>query len=292
MRVPFSICHYCILTLALIMTTTSFATPLPEPAHTMELWPALAGKSTGDPVAGKDDGILRLTDVENPSITVFPATHGSSPAPAVLVCPGGGYSILAYNLEGTEIAQWLNSIGFTAVVLKYRVPDNRAGALEDAQRSLSLMRYHAGTWNIDPEHIGILGFSAGGHLAASTSAHAGGRSYTTVDDADQQRCTPDFTVLVYPAYLSDEHFALPTEVAVSSNTPPAFIVQTQDDKHYIDSSLAYYIALKSAGVPAELHLFPEGGHGYGLRPSKHAVSGWPALCGAWLAHVAKGESAP
>jgi len=292
MRVPFTIGYCRILTLALVMTTTSFATPLPEPAHTMELWPALAGKSTGEPVAGKDDGILRLTDVENPSIAVFPATQSPSPAPAVLVCPGGGYGILAYDLEGTEVAQWLNSIGFTAVVLKYRVPDNRAGALEDAQRSLSLMRKHADTWNIDPDHIGILGFSAGGHLAASTSAHAGGRSYTAVDDADQQRCAPDFTVLVYPAYLSDEHFALPAEIAVSKETPPAFIVQTQDDKHYIDSSLAYYIALKSVDVPAELHLFPEGGHGYGLRASKHAVSGWPALCGAWLARVAEGEPAP
>lgn len=291
MRVPFSICLFCVLSIALVMTTTSLAAPLPEPAHTMELWPALAGKSTGEPVAGKDDGILRLTKVESSSIAVFPALGGDSPAPAVLVCPGGGYSILAYDLEGTEIAQWLNSIGFTAVVLKYRVPDNQAGALEDAQRSLSLMRHHAGAWKIDPDHIGILGFSAGGHLAVSASARAGGRAYTAVDDADQQRCTPDFTVLVYPAYLSDDHLALPAEVAVSKETPPAFIVQTQDDKHYIDSSLAYYIALKSADVPAELHLFPEGGHGYGLRPSKHAVSGWPALCGAWLARVAKGESA-
>jgi acetyl esterase/lipase len=233
-----------------------------------------------------------LTKVESSSIAVFPAPGGDSPAPAVLVCPGGGYSILAYDLEGTEIAQWLNSIGFTAVVLKYRVPDNRAGALEDAQRTLSLMRHNATAWNIDPEHIGILGFSAGGHLAACTSAATGGRAYIAVDDADQQRCTPDFTVLVYPAYLSDEHFSLPVEVAVSRETPPAFIVQTQDDKHYIDSSLAYYIALKSADVPAELHLFPEGGHGYGLRPSKHGVSGWPALCGAWLARVAKSGFAP
>ena len=230
--------------------------------------------------------------MESSSIAVFPAPEGDSPAPAVLVCPGGGYGILAYDLEGTEIAQWLNSIGFTAVVLKYRVPDNRAGALEDAQRSLSLMRHHAGAWNIDPDHIGILGFSAGGHLAARTSAGTGGRAYTAVDDADQQRCTPDFTVLVYPAYLSDEHVALPAEIAVSKETPPAFIVQTQDDKHYIDSSLAYYTALKSVDVPAELHLFPEGGHGNGLRPSKHAVSGWPALCGAWLARVAKDEPAP
>lgn len=292
MRVPFSICLFCVLSIALVMTTTSLAAPLLEPAHTMELWPALAGKSTGEPVAGKDDGILRLTKVESSSIAVFPALGGDSPAPAVLVCPGGGYGILAYDLEGTEIAQWLNSISVTAVVLKYRVPDNRAGALEDAQRALRLMRQHAATWNIDPEHVGILGFSAGGHLAARTSAGTGGRAYTAVDDADQQRCTPDFTVLVYPAYLSDEHFALPTEVAVSKETPPAFIVQTQDDKHYIDSSLAYYIALKSAEVPAEIHLFPEGGHGYGLRASKHAVSGWPALCGTWLAHVAKGKPAP
>lgn len=288
MRTPFSIYFSGLLAIALAMATTSMAAPLPEAAHTVELWPALAGKSTGEPVAGKADGILRLTKVESPSIAVFPVPRGDALAPAVLVCPGGGYSILAYDLEGTEIAQWLNSIGFTAVVVKYRVPDNRSGALEDAQRSLSLMRQNADAWNIDPARVGILGFSAGGHLAACASAGKGGRSYAAVDDADQQRCTPDFTVLVYPAYLSDEHFALPAEVSVTKDTPPAFILQTQDDKHYINSSLAYYIALKSAGVPAELHLFPDGGHGYGLRPTAHAVSGWPALCGAWLTKVAPG----
>lgn len=286
MRVPLSLYFPAIIAIALVMTPPSMAAPLPEAAHTVELWPALAGKSTGEPLAGKADGILRLTNVESPSVAVFPAPQGSAPSPAVLVCPGGGYSILAYDLEGTEIAQWLNSIGFTAVVLKYRVPDNRSGALEDAQRSLSLMRQNGEAWNIDPARVGILGFSAGGHLAACTSAGTGARAYAAVDDADQQRCTPDFTVLVYPAYLSDEHLALPVEVSVTKDTPPAFIVQTQDDKHYINSSLAYYIALKSADVLAELHLFPDGGHGYGLRPTAHAVSGWPALCGAWLAKVA------
>ncbi len=292
MRAPFSLYLPGVLAIALAMATTSIAAPLPEPAHTVELWPALAGKSTGEPVAGKDDGILRLTNVASPSIAVFPALAGDGRAPAVLVCPGGGYGILAYDLEGTEIAQWLNTLGITAVVLKYRVPDNREGAFADAQRAISLLRHNRRAWGIDAGHIGILGFSAGGHLAARTSAPASGRSYTPVDDADQLRCTPDFTVLVYPAYLADAQLALPPEVTISRQTPPAFIVQTQDDKNYIDSSLAYYIAMKSAGKPAELHLFPEGGHGYGLRPSNHAVSGWPDLCGAWLSRVVKTQPIP
>lgn len=267
--------------LAVIATATN-AAPLPEPAHTLSLWPALAEKSKGEIVTGRDDGVLRLTNVENPTIAVYPAPDATTPSPAVLVCPGGGYKILAYDKEGTEIAQWLNSIGFTAVVLKYRVPDNRPGALEDAQRALGLIRHNAAAWNIDSNRTGILGFSAGGHLAASASTASGARTYAPIDEADAESCIPNFTVLIYPAYLGGDDLALPAEVPVTKDTPPAFILQTQDDSNYINSSLAYYIALKAAGVPAEMHLYAEGGHGYGLRPSEHAVSGWPALCGAWL----------
>lgn len=269
----------------LMVATLAPAETLPEPAHTLALWPALEGKSEGEVVTGRDDGVLRLTNVANPTLAVYPAPAGDSPAPAVLVCPGGGYKILAYDKEGTEIAQWLNSIGFTAVVMKYRVPDDRAGALADAQRALSLMRHNAAAWNIDPDRTGILGFSAGGHLSACASTSNGEHTYASIDDADETRCTPDFTVLIYPAYLSGEEIALPAEVNVTKDTPPAFILQTQDDTNYINSSLAYYIALKKAGVPVEMHLYAEGGHGYGLRPSEHAVSGWPALCGEWLKRI-------
>jgi acetyl esterase/lipase len=277
--------------LIVAIATTATATPataasLPDPARTLQLWPALAEKSPGEIVTGRDDGVLRLTNVENPSIAVYPAPNSAAPSPAVLVCPGGGYAILAYDKEGTEIAQWLNSIGFTAVVLKYRVPDNRTGALADAQRALSLMRHNAAAWNIDSNRIGILGFSAGGHLAAAASTANDTRAYGPIDEADKAPCIPNFTVLIYPAYLGGDDLVLPVEVAVTKDTPPAFILQTQDDSNYINSSLAYYVALKRAGVFAEMHLFPEGGHGYGLRPSEHAVSRWPALCGDWLVRQA------
>ena len=171
------------------------------------------------------------------------------------------------NLEGTEVAEWLNSIGISAAVLKYRVPNNREGALQDARRAVRLVRKQASEWNIDPERVGMLGFSAGGHLTAAAS-----------NSPDR----PDFTILIYPAYLSTEGVELVEEIEVDAQTPPAFIVQTQDDKKYYRSSLAYALALDRHAIPAELHLFAKGGHGHGLRPSGHAVSNWPTLCEQWL----------
>jgi acetyl esterase/lipase len=216
----------------------------------------------------KRGGVIRLVNVSKPTLTFYPAAPRKEPRPIVIICPGGGYNILAYNLEGTEVAEWLNSIGVSAAILKYRVPKNRAGALQDAQRAVQLVRQKAKAWNIDPKRVGMLGFSAGGHLAAacSNSAHR-----------------PNFTVLVYPAYLfKSGGIELSADIKVDAKTPPAFVVQARDDKAHYRSSLAYVAALDAQGIPAELHLFAKGGHGYGLRPSKNPVSHWPELCAAWM----------
>ncbi|MCH5376723.1 MAG: alpha/beta hydrolase, partial [Planctomycetes bacterium] len=152
----------------------------------------------------------------------------------------------------------------------------------DVQRAMGLMRHNASEWDIDRDRIGIIGFSAGGHLAARLSTGYGKRGYAEVDAADREDCRPDFTILMYPAYLAGRDGRLAADLVVGKQTPPTFIVQTQDDRKFVDGSIAYYLALKKAGVAAELHLFPTGGHGYGLRPSNHAVSGWPTLCRTWM----------
>jgi acetyl esterase/lipase/lysophospholipase L1-like esterase len=258
---------------------------LPEPI-VLPLWPEKVPGETTDQEESlqpdKGDQIMRVTHVSKPTLAVYKAPNQRNPVGAVMVCPGGGYNILAYDLEGTEIAEWLNSIGMTAVVLKYRVPQNREGAIQDAQRGLGLIRSNAKAWGINPDHVGVLGFSAGGHLSASLSTHYSQRLYTAIDGADALSCRPDFTVLVYPAYLGTPEWDLRDDIPVTQDTPPAFIVQTQDDKRLVPSSLAYYKGLSQVGVQAELHLFPTGGHGYGMRPSVYPVSQWPTLCETWI----------
>jgi acetyl esterase/lipase len=237
-------------------------------------------KPSDKQVAGRP--VIRLGPVTEPSLTVYPAAKSSKPSPAILVFPGGGYRILAYDLEGTEICSWLNSIGITGVLVKYRVSTPGGASqyerpLQDAQLAMGIVRSHASEWNIDPHNIGVLGFSAGGHLSAVLSNHGPERTYPKVDEADRQNARPDFSVLVYPAYLTD--------VSASAATPPTFIVQAEDDAAFIDGTLAYYKALKAAKVPTELHLFSAGGHGYGMRPTKDAVTGWPHLAENWIRHV-------
>ena len=255
------------------------------PSVTVNLWPDRAGDIEGRELPDKSRNICRITDITNPSITVYPAAGAGPATAAVMVCPGGGYKVLAIDLEGTEIAEWLNSIGVAAVVLKYSVPDNRDGALQDAQRAMGLIRFRCKEWNIDPDRLGVMGFSAGGHLSASLSTTYKTRSYSPVDEADRLSCRPDFTMLIYPAYLGNEAYNLSKEIVVTTNTPPAFIVQTQDDKAFINSGIAYYLALKTQNIPSEIHLFPSGGHGYGLRPSDKPVSHWPELSERWLKTV-------
>ena len=248
-------------------------------------------KDTSNPESRKTGGqyVTRLGNVTAPTITFYRPPADKDTGAAVVVFPGGGYNILAFDLEGSEVCEWLNSIGVTGVLLKYRVP-RRAGLekhtapLQDAQRSLGLVRLRADAMGIDPKRIGILGFSAGGHLAAALSNNYGERSYLAIDQSDRVSCRPDFTILVYPAYLTvkSDGDKLSEELPVNSKTPPTFLVQTQDDGVRVESSLFYYLALKNAEVPSELHLYPTGGHGYGLRPSAHMVSHWPERAGEWM----------
>ncbi len=238
-------------------------------------------------IAGRP--VVRLGNVVSPTMTLYPPKHKNTGA-AVVVFPGGGYRILAMDLEGTEVCDWLTSNGIACVLLKYRVPDSgpypkSPAALEDAQRTVGLVRAHAVEWQIDPHRIGVLGFSAGAHLAVALSTHFDQRLYKPVDAADQLSCRPDFAIIVYPAYLTlpQQNFAPSPEIHVTRETPPTFLVQTEDDRvAHVESSLTYYAALKNANVPVEMHLYTEGVHGYGLRRTALPVTGWPKLVETWL----------
>lgn len=238
-------------------------------------------------VTPSKDDIIRITDVNVPTLTVCLAPSNGEANPAVLICPGGGYSILAWNHEGTEVAAWLNSMGISAFILKYRVPGNREGAFCDAQRAMGFIRRNSKRFNIDESRLGIIGFSAGAHLAVRTSTNFQRRAYEAVDDADQFPSRPDFAMIIYPAYLFREGYTLAPELSVSALVPPTFLLQAQDDGPYVDSCLAYFIALKAAKVPAELHVFPDGGHGYGMRKKGKSTDVWPQLAAVWLSRVVK-----
>lgn len=253
---------------------------------TLSLWPRdrMPGRGadrTEHETPSRGDNVVRLTDVSEPSMAVFKAPGATAATPAVIVCPGGGYGILAYNKEGTEIAAWLNTIGITGIVLKYRVPDNREGAFQDLQRAMRLARHHATAWNIATDRLGVLGFSAGGHLCARLSTGTEQATYSCLDAVDDQTLLPHFAILVYPAYLSDEAGRLDVELAVRASTPPTFLVHTEDDQAYLAGSRAYQAALKAARIPHEFLLCATGGHGYGLRSDKQ-VRVWPVRCRKWL----------
>lgn len=244
-------------------------------------------KPDGGLVAGQR--VIRLGNVSQPAITLHRPPKEKDTGAAVVVCPGGGYAILAMDLEGTEVCEWLNSIGVTGVLLKYRVParsgdDQHLLPLQDAQRALGLVRFHARQWNLDPARIGVLGFSAGAHLAASLSTRYDKRAYPPVDAADEVSCRPDFSMPIYPAYLvfKDQDHKLAPDLHVNANTPPTFLIQAEDDGVGVENSLFYYLALKQAKVPAELHLYARGGHGYGLRPSTQTVTTWPKRAEEWM----------
>ena len=256
------------------------------------VWPAgrVPSAKPGAPyrIANTNGGKLRLTDVNVPELAHFPAS-GSGANPAVVVCPGGGYSHLAYSHEGVEIAEWLNSNGFSAFVLKYRCPKQRDAALMDAQRAISLIRARSAELKVDPKRIGIMGFSAGANLSVRASTGWRQRSYAAVDAVDGFSCRPDFALPIYPwALLAGGKDAVPPPVELSpeypvdDETPPAFMVQTEDDFAKVECSIAYYTALKRAGVKAEMHLFPDGGHGYGIRKIGKSVDGWENLAADWL----------
>ena len=236
----------------------------------------------------KPDKIIRLMNVTKPTLTIYRPAPDKDIGVAVVICPGGGYSILAMNLEGSEVAEWLNTLGVTGIVLKYRVPARKgqeryAAPLQDAQRALGLVRHRAKELGFKPDRIGVLGFSAGGHLAATLSTNYDKRTYEPIDEADKTSCRPDFTLLIYPAYLvAGPENKIAPELKITAETPRTFIVFTEDDPIHVESGLFYYLALKKAKVSAEMHLYPTGGHGYGLRPSKHGVSTWPKRAEEWL----------
>jgi acetyl esterase/lipase len=237
-------------------------------------------------IAGKP--IIRLGNVSTPTLTMYSPVGGNTGA-AVVVFPGGGYQILAIDLEGTEVCDWLTSAGVTCVLVKYRVPDSgpypkSAAALQDAQRAVGMVRAHAAEWHINAKRIGVLGFSAGGHLSAALSTHFEQRLYDPVDAADQLSCRPDFAVIVYPGYLAldDRNFAPNAEIHVTDKTPPTFLVLAEDDPVHVENSTVYFLELKKAKVPAELHLYANGGHGYGLRKTELPITDWPKLVERWL----------
>jgi acetyl esterase/lipase len=279
----------------------------PAPGHTqVPIWPGavpdvrpvtgseIVTTMKNEPVAGRP--WVAVAPVSQPTMTVY-SPEGKNTGAAVVVFPGGGYWVLAIDLEGTEACDWLTSKGITAVLLKYRVPGEghpRLGAygtspeaLEDAQRTLGLVRFHAAEWHLDPHKIGVLGFSAGGHLVAALSTHFKRRMYPVVDAADKESCRPDFAVAIYPGHLAlaKNSFALNPDIRthITLQTPPTFLLQCEDD--HIDSvedSLSYYVALKKVGVPVEMHLYAQGGHAFGLRRTKFPVTEWPQLVEAWL----------
>jgi acetyl esterase/lipase len=242
----------------------------------------------GNKVAGEN--VLRITNISDPSIIIYEASEETASGSVMIVCPGGGYNILACDLEGDEVCLWLNELGITAVLLKYRVPrregkEKHEAPLQDLQRAISYIRTNAEHLNVDPERIGVMGFSAGAHLAVMACNSFDKRTYPPVKKIDNASCRPDFCLLVYPAYLSGEHFQLAPEIQVSSRTPPTMLIQTEDDRSYIDSSLFYYYALKEAGVPVWMYLYSKGGHGYGLRDTGAVVNSWPDRAEDWFREI-------
>ena len=288
----------------------------PSPGHTqVPIWPRVVPDA--QPVEGPEesgtvvDGVgsrklvagrpwVYVGRVSQPTMTVY-SPEGSNTGAAIVVFPGGGYQVLAIDLEGTEVCDWLTSKGITCVLLKYRVPNSgmhwdekckcqinpkSPTALEDGQRTVGLVRFHAAEWHIDPHKIGVLGFSAGGHLVAAISTHFEQRLYPSVDAADNESCRPDFAVALYPGHMLEnttKDFELNPYIPVTSQTPPTFLVQAEDDPvDTVNNSLVYYIALKKAGVPVEMHLYPHGGHAFGLRRTELPITGWPQLVETWL----------
>ncbi len=285
--------------LAAAILAGSFARGADAPPTTFDLWPARppgeAGTIGAEQAKTQDRGgkpvVVNLTNVSVPTLAVYPAARDRNSGVAVVVCPGGGYTNLAWDHEGEQVAAWLNSVGVTAALLKYRVP-RREGtpanqpppqALMDAQRAIGLVRSRAAEWEVDPGKVGILGFSAGGHLAAWASTNAEKRTYEPVDAADKLSCKPDFAVTIYPGgMLKRGTDQLSPEIRVASDTPPTFLAVASDDKGSIESTVLYYLALERAGVAAELHVYETGGHGFGLRPTGKNSATWPARCEDWM----------
>jgi acetyl esterase/lipase len=286
----------------------------PSPGHTqVPIWPGAVpdAQPVGGPevvvTTGKESLVagrpwVAVERVSRPTMTVY-SPSGKNTGAAVVVFPGGGYKILAIDQEGTEVCDWLTSKGITCALLKYRVPGDPSKtyqisgpypkspmALEDAQRTLGLVRFHAAEWHIDPHKIGVLGFSAGGHLVAAMSTHFAHRLYPIVDGADKVSCRPDFAVAMYPGHLSlsENGPGLNPDIGshITRQTPTTFVLQNEDDDvDGVNQSLVYYLALKKAGVPVEMHLYAQGGHAFGLRSTRLPATKWPQLVETWLGTI-------
>jgi len=290
----------------------------PSSAHTqIPIWPE--GKMPDAIPVTKPEGMeisnnliagkpwIGIGDVTKPTITIYSPTTKNTGA-AVIVFPGGGFHGLAINLEGTEICEWLASQGITGILLKYRVPNSgphweddckchvqpkAPTALEDAQRTVGLVRLNAAKWHINPNKIGVIGFSAGGYMAADISTHFKKRAYSPVDAADKESCRPDFAIALYPGHMKinefdkkKKEFALNPNIHFTKEAPPTFLLQAEDDPvDTIDYSLLYYIGLKNAGVPVEMHLYAHGGHAFGLRRTHFEITHWPELVEKWLKSI-------
>ena len=267
-----------------------------DPQKPLPLWPD--GKIPGEPTSGLPAESVELkgeykieimSNVSVPTLTVYPAPEETRNGASVIICPGGGYNILAYSHEGKEVCEWLNSLGVTAGLLKYRVPrrenlEKHHAPLQDAQRAISLMRSRAREWNIDPDRIGIMGFSAGGHLSAMALTSDGTRSYPTDPKIDSVSCVPNFGILVYAAYLTDDKNPdnLSAEITVTETTPPAFLVVAHGDKRFVEGSARFYIEMRRKDRSAELHIFAKGGHGFGFKNTPELIKQWPRQAGEWM----------
>lgn len=266
---------------------------------TLKIWPGDPPGETGKigeektiKRRGRRGEITLITNVTTPTIKVFLPPKEKNTGAAVIVCPGGGYSVLAWDYEGEEVAQWLNSLGVAGIVLKYRVPrrpDSPRGTapvqpLMDAQRAIRLVRANSKKWGIDPNRVGILGFSAGGHLSAHAACRGERAAYEATDAVDKQSCRPNFAVLIYPAYLTTkkDRTQLAKEIHVTKQTPPMFFAHAADDPYPPDNSIQLFFALRRNGVAGEVHVYAKGGHGFGIRPSEQACSSWPQSCARWM----------
>ena len=231
-----------------------------------------------------------ISDVSEPTITFFPAPEDNNSGTTIIVNPGGGYNVLAYDLEGTEVCELFNSYGINCVLLKYRVPRRKdlpmhVTPLQDLQRAIAYTRAHAEEWNIDENKIGVIGFSAGAFTAAIASNSFKELTYPAEDSFDEMSVRPDFCMLIYPGYLDGENFSVVPELEVTKETCPTFLVQTQDDHRLLNSSLFYYYVLKETKVSVAMHLYPTGYHGYGVRDTGHLVNEWPLRALDWLRDI-------
>lgn len=284
--------RYWILAAALLVTSRWSAAE----TETIRLWPGEPPLAVTNPQPekelpldkGMDPDIVRLGNVSEPSMTVYHPPAGQRNGTCVLICPGGGYSILAMKHEGSQVAEWLNTLGVTAVVLKYRVPVPKGEPavvrpLLDAQRAMSLIRSRAGAWGINKDRVGILGFSAGGNLAAWVLCEGNRRAPEYPQGETSERCRPDFGILIYPAYMVGAGAGkAPPTIHLDAKPGPTFLVMAADDPLGPENVISFFEALRKAEVPAALHVFQKGGHGFGMLPNGLPVNHWPALCADWM----------